>query len=91
MVLPSIFLSKTDGFSRQRHVAPLKLRHVATFFIIIIFYFEAFLKNKNKKIRGGWATPLDHIGVPGHPHFGQKGTSAKPNASFGGDRTTLKG
>jgi hypothetical protein len=35
MILPSIFLFKTYGFSHQRHVIPLKLRHVAAIFFLI--------------------------------------------------------
>jgi hypothetical protein len=49
-------LSKTDGFPRQRHVTPLKLRHVAPIFkfLFIYLYFDTFFKNKKiKNCRGG--------------------------------------
>jgi len=58
MVPPLIFPSKTNEFSHQQHVAPLKLRHMATFFFtatlmwpkgateppLQIFYFLFFIK-----------------------------------------------
>jgi hypothetical protein len=47
MVPPSIFLSKTNEFTHQQHVAPLKLRNVAAEFIF--FYFLFFFNFKASK------------------------------------------
>jgi hypothetical protein len=49
---------------------------VATkFYLFIYFYFKDLKKNKkkNKNLGVGSATPLGHMGVGGHPHFGQGG------------------
>jgi len=48
---------KTDGFPRQRHVAPLKLRHVAAILFFIFF----------KKNIGHPFGP--HGGTRNHPHL----------------------
>jgi hypothetical protein len=57
MIPPSIFPSKTDGFLRQQHVAPLKLWHVTPY----IYIFSIFFK-KNKNCTGGSATPKTGLG-----------------------------
>jgi hypothetical protein len=56
------FPSKTDEFPLQRHIAPLKLRHVAPYIFLFYFlYFNNFFKKKKKKnCRGGLAT---HKGI----------------------------
>jgi hypothetical protein len=53
------------------------------FLFFFYIYFDTFLKNK-KFVR---MAPLGHMGVAGHPHFGQGGGLATPKASFRGGRT----
>jgi hypothetical protein len=72
MVSLPIFPSKTNGFSRQQHVAPLKLRHVAAQFFLIFFYLRL---KKKKKIIGVAESPFGPHGdgrttsmaLVGHP------------------------
>jgi len=64
MVSLPIFPSKTNGFSRQQHVAPLKLRHVAAQFFLIFFYLR--LKKKKKNYRSGWVSLWATWGWPNH-------------------------
>jgi hypothetical protein len=55
MVPLSIFSFKSNGFLCQRHVTPLKLQHIAPFFLN--FFFSKFKKKKKK------CTHLGHMGV----------------------------
>jgi hypothetical protein len=52
MVPLSIFSFKSNGFLCQRHVTPLKLQHIAPFFLN--FFFSKF--KKKKKNAPIWAT-----------------------------------
>jgi len=78
MVPPSIFLSKTNEFTHQQHVAPLKLRNVAAEFIFFYFlFFFNFKASKKKK----------NVSVAAHPHVDQRAVlgvvSATPKTGLG--------